>query len=201
MRPRIAADYRTLLWVMIAPALVALQFARPALVPYLWWVSAYFALACGVIAHNHNHCPTFKGKLQNQIFGNWISIFYGYPTFAWIPTHNLNHHKYVNKAGDATITWRYSNKHNFIIASTYFFVSAYFQGIPTKEFLQRAKEKAPDQYRRYMWQYVIAYGTHLVMAALAVFLHGWKVGLPLYLFTMGFPAVVALWTVMTFNYD
>ncbi len=99
MRPRNAADYRTLLWVIIAPALVAVQFARPELVKYLWWVSAYFALACGVIAHNHNHCPTFKGKLQNQIFGNWISIFYGYPTFAWIPTHNLNHHKYVNRAG------------------------------------------------------------------------------------------------------
>ena len=60
---------------------------------------------------------TFK-VYDNQIFGNWISIFYGYPTFAWIPTHNLNHHKYVNRAGDATITWRYTNRHNLLVALT-----------------------------------------------------------------------------------
>ena len=105
MRPRNPADYRTILWALLAPSVVAIQFARPEWVPYLAWVSAYFALACGVIAHNHNHCPTFSSRRMNAAFGNWLSIFYGYPTFAWIPTHNLNHHKFVNAPGDATITW------------------------------------------------------------------------------------------------
>ena len=121
MKPRFAADYRTLLWVAITMALVAVQYARPDLAKWLWWVSCYFALSCGVMAHNHNHCPTFSSKTMNQVFAYTISVFYGYPVFAWIPTHNLNHHKFVNRAGDATITWRFSNKHTLPIAATYFF--------------------------------------------------------------------------------
>lgn len=199
---RYAADYRTLFWTLVLmPGFVALQYARPELLPYLSWVSFYFAIATGVIAHNHLHVPTFENKKLSELFGFWIAIFYGYPTFAWIPTHNLNHHKYVNKPGDATITWRYTNKHNYLVASTYFFVSSYFQSVPIKEFLTRAKQKDPAQYRRYQLQYLIVYGAQAGMAALAVYLHGWAVGLPLYLFTMGLPALVSLWTIMTFNYD
>ena len=119
MRPRYAADYRSLLWVVFATALVAFQYANPGYAPYLFWLSGYFALACGVMAHNHNHCPTFSSKRSNEIFAAVISVFYGYPTFAWIPTHNLNHHKFVNRAGDATITWRHTNAHNALVAFTY----------------------------------------------------------------------------------
>ena len=99
---------------------------------WLFPLSCYLALSAGVIAHNHNHCPTFKNRKLNGVFGIWLSIFYGYPTFAWVPTHNLNHHKFVNKAGDATITWRYTNKHNALVAATYFFVSSYYQSEPIK---------------------------------------------------------------------
>src|SRR5581483_8199716 len=97
MLPRYAADYKTLLWVLVlAPATAAVQYAHPELIKYLWWVSCYFAIATGTIAHNHNHCPTFSNKRLNALFANWISLIYGFPTFAWIPTHNLNHHKFVN---------------------------------------------------------------------------------------------------------
>src|SRR6476646_7962464 len=124
MRLRYAADVRTLVWTFVfAPGLAALLYARPELIGKLWWVSCYFALACGIIAHNHNHAPTLESTRANSIFANWISVFYGYPTFAWIPTHNLNHHKFVNKPGDATITWRYTNKNNALVGITYFFVS------------------------------------------------------------------------------
>ncbi len=202
MLPRVAADYRTMLWVFVlAPATVAAQFARPELVPYLSWLSCYFALACGVIAHNHNHCPTFKAKAANDWFGNWISIFYGYPTFAWIPTHNLNHHRYVNKAGDATITWRYTNRHTFWVALTYFFVSSYYQSDPIKQFISKAKVKHPDLYRRIISQYVIVYGTHAALLGLAVTLHGWGTGAFVWLFACGIPGFFALWTIMLFNYE
>ncbi|HEX9621238.1 MAG TPA: fatty acid desaturase, partial [Polyangiaceae bacterium] len=95
------SDYRTLAWVALAAATVAVQFARPDWVVYLCWLGCYFALCCGVIAHNHNHCPTFRNKRIDRAFGNVLSIFYGYPTFAWVPTHNLNHHKYVNRGRSA----------------------------------------------------------------------------------------------------
>ncbi len=199
---RYAADYRTLLWMFVfSPALVATAYAKPELLPWLSPFCFYFAISASVIAHNHQHAGTFTSKRGNELFAYWISVIYGFPTFAWVPTHNLNHHKFVNKPGDATITWRYSNKHNYLIASTYFFVSSYFQSGPIKEFLKRAKEKNPAQYRKYIGQYFVVYGAHVLMAALAVYLHGFGPGLRTYAFAMGLPSLVALWTVMTFNYD
>ena len=201
MRPRFAADYRSMFWALVlTPLLVAVQFAKPELAPYLFWVSCYFALSCGVIAHNHNHCPTFASKRVNHAFGNWISIFYGYPTFAWIPTHNLNHHKYVNRAGDATITWRHTRKHNFWVAVSYPFVSGYYQKDPTSAFIRKAKLQNPKLYRTILLQYTVWIGSHVVLLSLAIFLHGVQTGLFVWGLVCLVPAVFALWTIMWFNY-
>jgi beta-carotene hydroxylase len=201
MLPKNSADYRTLLWVLIAPAIVAAQFVNPGWVPYLSWLSFYFALACGIIAHNHNHCPTFRDKRANHVFGVWISLFYGYPTFAWIPTHNLNHHRYVNAEGDATITWRHTNSHNVLVAISYFFVSSYYQAEPINTFIRTAREKNPALYKRIITQYVCWGGGYVLLAALAIWLHGFGTGLYVWGFAIGLPALFSLWTIMLFNYD
>lgn len=195
------ADIRSVLWVVIAAALVGLQIAKPELAPYLFWVSCYFALACGVMAHNHNHCPTFKNKQSSELFGIALSVFYGYPTFAWIPTHNLNHHKFVNKAGDATITWRYSKKHSFWVALIYPFVSGYYQSAPTKEFIDKAREKNPKLYRRILTQYFVWVGAHLSLLGISIAVNGFRVGLVTWVLCCFIPAVFALWTIMLFNYE
>src|SRR5690606_18352936 len=77
MRLRNPADYRTLLWVAMAAALVLLQFNWPQTVLYALPFSCYLAIACGTIAHNHNHCPTFDSKRANNVFGHVLTIFYG----------------------------------------------------------------------------------------------------------------------------
>lgn len=201
MSPRNPADRRTLLWVVLAPLVVAAQYWRPELVPYLCVVSCYFALSCGVIAHNHNHCPTFASKRHNQLFAIWISIFYGYPTFAWIPTHNQNHHKFVNREGDATITWRFTNSHNVLVAATYFFVSSYYQSAPINAFIKTARAKNPTLYRYIMTQYVCWVGAYVALAALGIALHGVSTGLYVFGMAVALPAFFSLWTIMLFNYD
>ncbi len=202
LRPKIAADYRTMLWTLVfTPGLVAVQYARPELVPYLFWLSIYFAVACGVIAHNHNHRPTFGKKWENNFFSNWISVFYGYPVFAWVPTHNLNHHKFVNTPGDATITWRFTNSHNAFVAGTYFFVSAYYQAGPIKQYISKAKETNRSLYRRIQTQYTVTFGSQAALLALALALHGLKTGFVTYVLAVGLPACISLWTLMLFNYD
>jgi len=202
VKPRFAADYRTILWMCVfAPGLVVVQYARPDLVKYLSWLSFYFAISAAVIAHNHNPCPTFRSKRANAWFSYLISFFYGYPTFGWIPTHNLNHHKHVNRPGDATITWRFSNRHNLLIAATYFFVSAYYQKEPTQQFIERAKRSNPTLYRM-IKQQVFAYAAmHVTAFATALLLHGVRTGLYVWGFSVALPAVVALWTVHLFNYE
>jgi len=199
MRPRYAADYRTFLWMLAMPIVAGAQYLRPSLMPFLSPLSCYLALTAGVIAHNHNHCPTFRNRRANAFFGHWLSMFYGYPTFAWIPTHNLNHHKYVDRAGDATITWRLTRKNTFLMAFIYFFVSSYWQAGPTKEYIAKARAGKPALYRQIVTQYVVVIGAHVGMLALGVALHGWR-GVFVYLSALGLPALFALWAIMYTNY-
>jgi fatty acid desaturase len=201
MRPRRIEDYRTLLWVFVlTPAVVMLHYLRPGWGLWLLPLSCYFAIACGVVAHNHMHRPTLSSKWANTVFSCWISIFYGYPVFAWLPTHNLNHHKLVNRRGDATITWRYTNKHNVFVASTYFFVSAYFQSKWIKDFIADAKLNKPALYRRILVEYAVTFGSHGLVLALSIAGLGFGAGIRVWALSLGIPAFGALWTIMLFNY-
>lgn len=197
---RYRADVRTVLWALAMPVVMASLYVRPDLIKYLWPLSFYLALAAGVMAHNHNHCTTFTNKTLNQIYANWLSLFYGYPTFAWVPTHNLNHHKFVNRAGDATITWRYGNQHSTWLAITYFFWSSYYQSDPIKQYLRKARQTNPPLYRRVLVQYGCWAGAAVACLAAAVAVHGWKTGLFTWVFASVLPALFALWTIMLFNY-
>jgi hypothetical protein len=182
------------------PVVALLPYFRPGLALWLWPLACYLALSAGVIAHNHNHTPTFRPRIGNSVFGNWLSIFYGYPTYAWVPTHNLNHHRLVNKAGDATITWRHTNAHNALVAGTYFFVSSWYQSEPIKDYIRKAKEKNPRLYRTIIGQYVFFLGTHAALLALAIALHGFRLGFKVWGLMFLVPALFALWTIMLFNY-
>jgi beta-carotene hydroxylase len=105
MRLRHRADRRTLLWAFgFFPAVMGCAYAHPHGLVWTLPFALYIGFCAGVFAHNHNHCPTFRSRTANAFFAAWVSVFYGYPIFAWIPTHNLNHHKYKNGPGDATIT-------------------------------------------------------------------------------------------------
>ncbi|MEC8025878.1 MAG: fatty acid desaturase [Myxococcota bacterium] len=201
MTPRYAADIRAIVWMFLATSLVAVQVIFPGLAPYLCAVSAYFALAAGILAHNHNHCPTFRHKGLNEAWAIWLSIFYGYPTFAWIPTHNLNHHKFTNAEGDATITWRHTNRHTAWVAATYFFVSSYYQGGPIQQFIRKAKARNGKMYKRIVRQYVSWAGIHLAVVATCIYLHGFGTGLLTWTLCMGIPSFFSLWTIMLFNYE
>lgn len=201
MTLRESSDRRTLLWVGFAAAVVALAFAKPGWAPYLCPVSCYFALACGVFAHNHNHCPTFTSKAANEAFGSVLSIFYGYPTFAWIPTHNMGHHKFVNRPGDETITWRYTRKHVAWAALIYFFVSSYWQSGPIQNFITNAKRSKPALFRTIVRQYVVWIGAHVVLLSGAIALHGLAIGFRVWALACLVPSFFALWTIMLFNYE
>lgn len=201
MRPRFASDYRTLLWVFVLfPGVALAHYVWPSLVGWLLPVSIYLGYCAGVLSHNHNHCPTFANRKMNDFFAAWLSVFYGYPLFGWIPTHNLNHHKFVNKAGDATITWRYTKKHMFLVAATYFFVSAYWQSGPIKEYIRKARNGNGRVFNQVVVQFASVIIAHVGLLALGIGLHGVKTGILVYLFGFGIPSGFALWSMMFTNY-
>jgi fatty acid desaturase len=178
--------------------------------PWLLPLSLYFGFCAGVFSHNHNHCPVFKSRRMNAFYSSWLSIFYLYPTFVWIPSHNLNHHKYVNRAGDATITWRYSKKNTLFTSSTYYFVSAYWQAPVIGEYIAKAKAGNPSLYRQIVSQFVTVIGTHVSLLALAVFLqrpwmhnpfwHSALLGARVYAFGFFIPALFANYSMIFINY-
>jgi fatty acid desaturase len=201
MRLRFTSDIRTLAWAfLLFPAVMIAAYVRPGWAPYLLPLSLYVGFTSGVFAHNHNHCPTFVGRRANALFAAWISLFYGYPTFAWIPTHNLNHHKFLNRPGDATITWRYSKKNTWLVASTYFFVSAYWQKSLTDAFVRNARATRPRLYRQIVAQAATVVLGHAALVGVAVALHGAGRGLLVYACSFGASAAMGLWGMIFINY-
>ena len=54
--PRNNKDYRTLLWVLVPPVLIAAQYARPRIDSLSLWVQRLLGACLRDVAHNHNHC-------------------------------------------------------------------------------------------------------------------------------------------------
>jgi fatty acid desaturase len=201
MKLRFASDVRTLLWAFVLfPAATIAPLASPRLLVWMLPIILYVGFCAGVFAHNHNHCPVFRGRAANSAFAAWVSLFYGHPIYAWIPTHNLNHHKYLNRDGDATITWRHSKKNTWLVASTYFFVSAYWQHALIDAFVRSARASSPRLYRRIKLQTLSFRAAHATLLVTAVALHGWRLGLLLYAGTFGASMAAGLWGMMFMNF-
>ena len=201
MKLRFVADRRTILWAFVLfPGVALAPYVAPRTAGWLIPLSLYAGFCAGVLSHNHNHCPTFKGRTMNGLYSAWLSVFYGYPTFAWIPTHNLNHHRFLNREGDATITWRYSRRNTWLVASTYFFVSAYWQNAVVDTFTQKARATRPGLYRQIVAQKVTVVLAHASLFALAVGRLGWRAGATAYACGFGASAAMGLWGMIFFNY-
>ena len=130
---RYAADIRTLFYMVVTTALLVVQWTRDSFSPVLFTACLLMAIAVSVIAHNHNHLTIWKSKTLNTLTDYWITLFYGFPAFVWIPTHNQNHHKFNNREGDYTITYRYTESTNLFTLLTYPRVSGFHQQKPIRD--------------------------------------------------------------------
>ncbi len=184
------ADIKTLVFLSLTTAMLFFQWHFGFhVIPFI--ISLYLAISVSVIAHNHNHVPMWSSKVMNNITDYWITLFYGFPAFGWIPTHNRNHHKFNNKEGDYTITYRFSEENNILTLLSYPSISAYYQQSPVMNYL------------RHMWvhnktNFFLAVGQYLALGVLlAVSLYlDWRKSL---LFIV-IPHQVALFSVLIFNY-
>lgn len=184
------ADIKTLVFLTATTLLLFVQWTV-GFHPALFILSLYLAITVAVIAHNHNHVQIWKSQRLNTITDYWITLFYGFPVFAWIPTHNRNHHKFNNKAGDFTITYRLSEGNNVATLLSYPPVSSYFQQNPILSYLLDMRSRNRSKFYLALGQY----------AALAVFIAAalwldWQKAL-LYIVI---PHQTALFSVLIFNY-
>jgi beta-carotene hydroxylase len=201
MKLRYRADVRTLIWAFVVlPLAPLLGLWRPALAPWLVPLSLYASYCSGVLAHNQNHCPTFVGRRANAFYAAWLSVFYGFPLFAWVPTHNQNHHRYLNGEGDATRTTRRASADGLWAALTYPLFSSAWQRPLIAEYVRDARARHPVRYRRVLLEAAALVIGQAGLLALACALHGPRTGVLAYALTAGLPAALATYFMMFTNY-
>ncbi len=201
MKPRFSSDYRLLFWMFVLlPAVPVIGLIAPTWAPYMLPAGLYLAYCTGIASHNHNHCPVFHSKAMNAVYSMWLSVFYGYPTFGWIPTHNKNHHKFTNGPGDETRTGRYAPRNGLWYAATYPIASIVYQGPAIRAYISDAVRHNPRLFRQIIGQYLAVAVGHLAYLSAGVWLHGWLVGSLLYTCAMLLPAGFAIWSMMFTNF-
>jgi len=188
---RYKADYKTIFYMVLTTVLFAVQWIVTGVNPFLYPVYLFLSVAVSVMTHNHNHVQIWKSKLMNTLTDYWLTVFYGFPIFAWIPTHNKNHHKLNNRLGDYTITYRFSEKNNLATLLTYPTISGFYQQKAIRNYLK-------DLYHNNRRRFYLCVSQYLILAvwiAAALFID-WEKAL---LFVI-IPQQVSLFSVLIFNY-
>jgi fatty acid desaturase len=105
---RYRADVKTLIFVTIYFALVAVQWVYAphnlALAIPLLVLTCWFSFFGAVATHNTVHSPVFKVRWMNRAFQVVLTLTYGHPVSAYVPGHNLSHHKHTQSRRDVMRT-------------------------------------------------------------------------------------------------
>jgi beta-carotene hydroxylase len=201
MKPRFRADIRTLIWAgLLFPLGPVLALWRPALLPWLVPLLLYCSYLSGVLSHNHNHCPVFVGRRSNLLYGAWLSFFYGFPAFAWIPSHNQDHHVYLNAPQDASYTQRAGRVDSLFTLLAYPIVCSRHQLPLVLRFAAKHLRKRSPQAARIVLETTALIAGHAVVLALALGLHGVEAGALVYTVAVGVPALLGNYWMMLTNY-
>jgi len=201
MKLRFAADRRALFWSLVLfPVLPAIAFAAPRAAPWLIPFGLYLGYCAGVLTHNHMHCPVFQGKRWNSAYSAWLSIFYGSPIFVWMPTHNQNHHRYLNGPGDHARTVTLAPNDTLWAAFSYPTRSAISQAPAIVAYARAAAREKAREFGQIVAQTVALILAHLALLSLAISLYGLGRGIWLYGCAVALPALFAPWAMMFTNY-
>ena len=118
------ADRRSVFFMLLATGLLVVLWQMGSEMSWPLWIAVYLvqlqmAISASVMVHNHQHLGMWKNKWLNTFTDNWLTVLYGFPVFAWIPTHNTNHHVHINREEDYTKTYLFSESNNLWTVLTY----------------------------------------------------------------------------------
>ena len=185
------ADLRTLGYIIITTALFAYQWKYGT----NWWLYTtflFFEVAVSVITHNHNHLSIWNWQPLNILTDWWLTIFYGAPVFAWIPTHNRNHHRFVNTDGDTSLTYRKSEENNLLTVLSYPSMSGFYQ--VTQSVIPYMKDLRVKDRAKFIENWVQIFVLVIWVATFLIL--DWKRAL----FLVVLPQQVSAFSVFVFNY-
>jgi fatty acid desaturase len=213
---RYLADLRTMAFMAFYFGLVALQFAVPSITVLGGpsWVSiavggpllvltAFFSFFCAVATHNTVHSPVFKHRTANRVFQAALTVTYGHPVSAFVPGHNLSHHKHTQTARDVMRTTK--ARFRWHLLNGLFFLVMVGPAIMKGEaaYFKMMKDRAPAWHRQLRVEQVTLFGLYAVLLALDVLhpvvlfghaLYGLK-----FLVFVFLPHKYAAWGIITMN--
>ncbi len=115
---RYRADLRTLAFVATYYTLVVVQWIYAPKELYLAiplvLATCVFSFLGAVATHNTVHSPVFKNRTLNRIFQVVLTLVYGHPVSAYVPGHNLSHHKHTQTRRDVMRTTKVRFRWNLL---------------------------------------------------------------------------------------
>lgn len=197
---RYAADLRTLGFMGVYFALTAALWLVPQadlLSGGQWYLgvpllvlTSFFSFFCAVATHNTVHCPVFKKRAANRVFQVALTLTYGHPVSAFVPGHNLSHHKHTQTPRDVMRTTKVRYRWNLL--NVLFFLLHVAPAIMRGEsrYFAAMKVRAPGWFRQLRIEQVVLYGLYAVLIYA-----DWQKFL-LYVFI---PHKYAAWGIVTMN--
>lgn len=190
------ADLRSVFFMILATTLLVVlwqygfEMSWGLFIP-IYLLQLQMAITVSVMVHNHQHRGMWKNNWMNIATDNWLTVFYGFPIFAWIPTHNSNHHVHTNKEEDYTKTYMASEKNNLLTLISYPTLSGLVQQKAVLPYFLGLRKKNPRKFFFHALQLV-----SLATWIAAAFIIDWRKAL-LFVFI---PQQLSLYIVMIFNY-
>ena len=188
---RYRADVRTLTYLCVTAVLTAINWKTGTVHPVLYPVTLFMFFTTAVISHNHNHLGIWRSKALNLLTSYVISLFYGHPAIAWVPTHNQVHHKLNNKPGDSSQSPKLFRGNHLAALLVYPLLTNLAQTKDINAFLKDLWKRDRPAFWAAASEYAVFFGT---MAVLLVV--DWRKTL-LFLFI---PQQVALFSIQVVNY-
>lgn len=129
-------------------------------------LNALFSFFCAVIVHNTIHAAVFKASWANRLFQMILSLTYGHPVSAFVPGHNLSHHKQLSTPKDIIRPSKVRYKINFFNYLFFFFHIANAVTKSEVEFIKRMRKKQPKWFRQYVLEFGVVFGLKLTLLVL-----------------------------------
>ncbi|MCG3173976.1 MAG: hypothetical protein GMKNLPBB_02193 [Myxococcota bacterium] len=191
---RYSADIRTLGFVATYFALVIGQWFHP---PENLWIAVplflftcLISFICAVITHNTLHSPLFKSRWMNRAWQVILTQAYGHPVSAYVPGHNLSHHKHTQTRRDVMRTTKVRYKWHLLNGLLFFITVG---GDIMKGDLRYFRAMVGKN-RRWALQFAIEGGVFIGLSILLLVLD-WKK----WLFHWQLPHMFAAWGIVSMN--
>ena len=195
MKLRYLADLRSLLFISIYFGLVIYQWlwvpGWNVLGPLLLAATCVFSFFCAVITHNSIHSPVFQKRWANRVLQVVLSLSYGSTVSAFVPGHNLSHHKHTQSERDVMRTTKV--RHSWNLLNMVEFAPRVAVAIMKSDALYSSAMK--HRHRAWFRQYRIE--SFVVLAVtVGLFILDWKKALLFWVV----PHLYAAWGIISINY-